>query len=202
MDVSLSRLDALDFDQRPKDPFFGPTSKLVIQGARTIAAASQYPDLLTCIALLTSSNLASRVEASDLDVSIKGIFRNGIPLAFGDHIQDSIQATAFGILSRLLPQRLDSEAMALRRAEIERLMPTLESSDSSGSETRIVPRYRVQFDSAESAERAAWMLRGELVNETQVIVPRHNANSSALDAIAAIVGSGWSWVKESDDKAS
>ena len=57
------------------------------------------------------------------------------------------------------------------------------------------PKFIAQFDSAEAAERAAWMLRGECINKIQVDIPLHNANSSVLDTVASLVGSRWAWVK-------
>jgi hypothetical protein len=52
-----------------------------------------------------------------------------------------------------------------------------------------------QFDTAEAAERAAWMLKGKRINETQVELPDFNANAQALDAVASTIGSSWSWAK-------
>jgi hypothetical protein len=43
------------------------------------------------------------------------------------------------------------------------------------------------------------MLQGQCVNQTQVIVPKRNANADALNAIAALVGSCWAWVEASDE---
>jgi hypothetical protein len=119
--------------------------------------------------------------------------------SFSALTKNAILADAAYELRKLLPKRLDSEELELRRAEVERLLPSDEPSDSAESEASNESRNRkvAQFDSAEAAERAAWMLRGECINVTQVIVPWRNANSYALNAIAAIVGSRWSWVKAS-----
>ncbi len=56
----------------------------------------------------------------------------------------------------------------------------------------------IQFDTPEAAERAAWMLRGRCINQTQVAVPKFNANRETLSAVAASVGSKWQWVSGRD----
>jgi hypothetical protein len=208
MDISLSRLDNIETNGWPKDPFFGPTSKLLLQGVKALAAGSQYPDLLTCLVMLVTKNLARRVEIAELDGLIKGHFSSSLNSSFSDSIREAIQNTAIDKLRRLLPARIEREEMELRRAELERILPFDESAlnDSTTSESsdvfQIFQKGNIaQFDSAEAAEHAAWMLRGECVNQTQVIVPLHNANSYALDAIAALVGSRWAWIEASDESA-
>jgi hypothetical protein len=196
MDIFLDRLNDIDAEQALEDPFFGAASKLLLRSVAALANASQYPDLLTCVAILTAKNLAALIEDSEIDASIRASFTQSLGLHFSDLTRASIQGTAMQNLRPLLPGLLDLEEMTLRRAELERLLPFDESIDFPSSDSIIA-----QFDSSEAAERAAWMLQGECVNQTQVIVPKHNANAYALDAIAALVGSRWTWVKASDESA-
>ena len=49
----------------------------------------------------------------------------------------------------------------------------------------------VRFDSPEAAERAAWMLMGNYLNENRVAVPEHNSDRYTLDSVAAMVCSSW-----------
>jgi hypothetical protein len=193
MDISLERLNDVDTEQALNDPFFGAASKLLLRSVAALANASQYPDLLTCIAILTAKNLAACIEDSEIDASIKASFAQSLGLHFSDLTRASIQSAAMQNLKPLLPRLLNPEEMTLRRAELERMLPFDESASFTFCDSVIA-----QFDSPEAAERAAWMLGGECVNQIQVIVPKHNANAYALDAIAALVGSRWTWVKASD----
>lgn len=57
----------------------------------------------------------------------------------------------------------------------------------------------IEFDNPEAAKRAAWMLRGEWLNHTQVAMPDHNSDPQTIDAVASVVGSEWQWVGTAPD---
>jgi hypothetical protein len=137
VNISLSRLDDVDTDGRLKDPFFDPASKRLLQGVKALAAGSQYPDLLTCLVMLLTKDLARRVEIANLDSSIKGHFSGSVNSSFSDSTREAIQTTAIDKLKRLLPIRLRHEDMELRRAELERILPCDKSAsiDSTASES-------------------------------------------------------------------
>jgi hypothetical protein len=192
MDISLNRLNAILGQE--KDSFFGPASDLLLRAVEAVAKTTRYPDLLTCVAILESRNLASRLEQADLDDSIRQRFAccYGFGIEASEKVNESIQGEAWLRICRDVPNRLSTE-LAHRRAEINRLFPLPESALDSTTESS--SKKVVQFDTPESAERAAWMLKGECINETQVIVPNQNANDLAIALIASVVGSSWSWVK-------
>jgi hypothetical protein len=192
MDISLNRLNAILGQE--KDSFFGPASDLLLRAVEALADTTRYPDLLTCVAILEWRNLASRLEQADLDDSIGQRFDCcfGFGIEASEKTVEFIQSEALSRLRRNVSQ-LSIAELAHRRAEINRLFPLSESALDSTTESS--SRKVVQFDTSEAAERAAWMLKGECINETQVIVPKHNANDLAIGAIASIVGSSWSWVK-------
>ena len=98
---------------------------------------------------------------------------------------------SFTLMSNEVGEFLLDDVKSASNASLFEGLPSFEFS----------PKFIVQFDSADSAKRVAWMLRGECTNLTQVVVPLHNAHDSVLDAVAAIVGSKWFWVKASDSSS-
>jgi hypothetical protein len=127
MNISLAQLEIFEADQWPNDPFFGAARKLIFRGVKSIAAISQYPDLLFCLILLDSRNLAERVKASELDDLIKDMFLRCQCPSFSAETKNAIRGDAIHQLMRLLPERLDIKAIVLRQVEIERLLPSIES---------------------------------------------------------------------------
>jgi hypothetical protein len=51
MEISLERLNDVDTEQVLNNPFFGAASKLLLRSVAALANASQYPALLTCVAI-------------------------------------------------------------------------------------------------------------------------------------------------------
>ncbi|MCG9889800.1 MAG: hypothetical protein MH252_01840 [Thermosynechococcaceae cyanobacterium MS004] len=102
------------------------------------------------------------------------------------------------IAAQILP---NLSVLLLREAGEILLDDVEDASTSNASLFAAMPSFEflcefiVQFDSAEAAEGAAWILRGRCTNKTQVVVPPHNSNSYALDTVSALVGSRWSLVK-------
>jgi hypothetical protein len=133
MDISLSRLEISETNQWPNDPFFGAARKLLFQGVKAVSVESQYPDLLLCYVLLKSRNLAERVEASDLDAPIKRLILGSQCSSFSALTKNAILTDAVFELRKLLPNRLDSEELELRRTEVERLFPSRDSEDLTES---------------------------------------------------------------------
>lgn len=76
------------------DPFFSIAGDLLIQAVLLLAKQTAFPDMMMCQAILCLSNLAERIQASNLSRLTKSTFAQFLSVAGSEKTADSIRGTA------------------------------------------------------------------------------------------------------------